>query len=403
MTFESLWEELAPIGLSAATGGYRRPGFSSAAREAQDWFLEAAFARGLQVEGDELGTMTVAWWRPDGASGPGVLTGSHLDSVIDGGAYDGALGVVSGLAAIDVLRDRGVTPSSPIGVAVFAEEEGARFGVPCLGSRVVTGGLELDDLQLLRDRDGTWFLDALADYGIHPDPEATTVSTPDLAARVGCFVELHVEQGRGLVELDAPVGVGTGIWPHGRWRFDVTGQADHAGSTRMEDRHDPMVTWASTVLAAREQARRSGQRATFGRVEVAPNGTNTIPSRVSAWLDARAEDDEALDALVAAVRGAADESAARDGTGVVVTTESHSPTVRFDGPLVDRLAAPGRPTLPTQAGHDAGVLSAAGIPTTMLFVRNPTGISHAPEEHAEAADCLAGVEALADALAELAS
>jgi len=403
MTFEPLWEDLAPIGLSAATGGYRRQGFSSAAREAQDWFLEAAHARGLQVESDELGTMTVAWWRPEGVAGPGVLTGSHLDSVVDGGAYDGALGVVSGLAAIDLLSGRGVTPVRPIGVAVFAEEEGSRFGVPCLGSRVVTGGLGLADLQVLRDGHGTWFLDALADHGIHPDPELTTVASPDLAERVGCFVELHVEQGRGLVELDAPVGVGTGIWPHGRWRFDVTGQADHAGSTRMEDRRDPMLTWARTVLAADEHARRSGQRATFGRVEVAPNGTNTIPSRVSGWLDARAEGDDALDALVDAVRGLADERAAQDGTALTVTTESRSPAVRFDTGLVSRLAAPGLPALPTQAGHDAGVLAAAGIPTAMLFVRNPTGISHAPEEHAEAADCLAGVEALADALAALAS
>ena len=172
----------------------------------------------------------------------------------------------------------------------------------------------------------------------------------------------------------------------------------------MEDRRDPMLTYAMTVLAANEEARLAGQRATFGRVDVRPNGTNAVPSAVTAWLDARAETPEHLDALLADVERVAQERAGRDGTGLVVTPESVSGAVHFDADLTRRIAEPhGWPVIPTMAGHDAGVLSAAGIPTAMLFVRNPTGVSHSPDEHAETADCLAGVDALADTLAGLAT
>jgi N-carbamoyl-L-amino-acid hydrolase len=163
-----------------------------------------------------------------------------------------------------------------------------------------------------------------------------------------------------------------------------------------------MLTFAQTALVASEEARRAGQRATFGRIQATPNGTNAVPSRVAAWLDARCESDAMLADLVAALEKAAAERAATDGTTVSVTAESLSASVDFDPDLAARIAAPGDwPIIPTQAGHDAGILSTAGIPTAMLFVRNPTGISHSPEETAPMADCIAGVEALADTLEEL--
>lgn len=399
--FEAMWRELAPLGRSARSGGYFRQPFTTPERELTSWFVEQCHTRGLTVEGDEVGNL-VAWWRPAGAAGPGVVTGSHLDSVLDGGAYDGPLGVVSALAAIDRLRDRGFTPSRPIGISVFVEEEGSRFGVATLGSRLATGALSLDRAKELRDRDGVFLLDAMADAGVHVDPDVTEVAWAHLRERVACFVELHVEQGRHLVDLDAPVGVASSIWPHGRYRFDFTGQANHAGTTRMEDRHDPMLTYAMTALAANKQARLSGQRATFGRVDVHPNGTNAVPSRVTAWLDARADSEEHLAKLVAEVERMAVDRAGRDGTTAAVTPESVSPEVVFDAALARRIAEPsGWPVIPTMAGHDAGILSTAGIPTAMLFVRNPTGVSHSPEEHAEMVDCLAGVEALADTLQRL--
>jgi len=391
-SFEEMWAELRPIGRSTRSGGYVRRPWTSATREMEHWFRAQATARGLRLEEDGFGNV-VAWWDAPSSLAGGVLTGSHLDSVPDGGAYDGPLGVVSALAAIDRLRGRGFAPRRPLGVAVFAEEEGSRFGLACLGSRLATGLTTWAQARALTDRDGVRLGDVLAGGG------------PSLLSGIDAYVELHVEQGRGLMDLDAPVGVASGIWPHGRWRFDVGGVADHAGTTRMADRRDPMLTYAMTALAANKQARLAegagrGARATFGRVEVTPNGTNAVPSRVAAWLDARAESAEALDTLVGAITSQASARAERDGTTVAVTAESVSKAVEFDAALRGRLA-PGRPVLPTQAGHDAGVLQTAGIPSAMLFVRNPTGVSHSPDEHAEMPDCLAGVDALADVLQEL--
>ncbi|GAA3810318.1 allantoate amidohydrolase [Nocardioides panacisoli] len=406
MTFESMWRDLAPIGRSSASGGYFRQPWAGAELELRAWFREQADARGLTLEEDPFGNL-VAWWSPgsrDGRQGDlldhrgavltgshldqrgAVLTGSHLDSVLDGGAFDGPLGVVSAFAAVDLLRDRGVTPGRALGIAAFVEEEGSRFGRACLGSRLATGAARWEDARSLADRDGVLLGDVVA--GGDPTPWLD---------RVGCFVELHVEQGRGLVDHESPVGMASGIWPHGRWRYDVRGRADHAGTTRMADRADPMLTFAMTALAANKQARLTDQRATFGRVEVAPNGTNAVPSRVTGWLDARAETEADLESLVTAIEKLAGERADRDGTTLEVTAESVSAAVSFDDALRERIGG-GLPVLPTQAGHDAGILQDAGIPTAMLFVRNPTGVSHSPDEHAEAGDCVAGVDALADLL-----
>ncbi|MFC5178056.1 allantoate amidohydrolase [Nocardioides taihuensis] len=404
MSFEQMWRDLQPVGRSASSGGYFRQPYGAAETELRAWFTEAATARGLRVESDGLGNL-VGWWdvastgSTDVPATDAVLTGSHLDSVLDGGAYDGPLGVVSAFAAVDLMRERGVRPARPIGVAVFVEEEGSRFGLACLGSRLVAGATTWEQARELRDRDGVRFGDAVEGAGFDGTPMR-------LLDRVGCFVELHVEQGRWLVDRDAPVGVASGIWPHGRYRFDFTGEANHAGTTRMEDRHDPMLGYAMTALAANKQARLGGSRATFGRIEVEPNGTNAVPSRVTAWLDARSESPEALAALVDEVTRLGTERAGRDGTSLTVTPESVSGAVDFDPALAARVATDHEggdwPLLPTQAGHDAGILATAGVPTAMIFVRNPTGISHSPDEHAELPDCLVGVSALADTLARLA-
>ncbi|MGH3345658.1 MAG: M20/M25/M40 family metallo-hydrolase, partial [Nocardioides sp.] len=195
MSFEEMWHALSPIGRSATTGGYHRSPWTDVDAELRDWFTENARARHLSVEPDLVGNL-VAWWEPPGADGPAVLTGSHLDSVPDGGAYDGPLGVVSALAAVDLLRSRGFVPARPIGVAVFVEEEGSRFGLACLGSRLATGATTWEQARELRDREGVLLPDAVeaAGFGV-ADPPAWQ----GMRERIGCFVELHVEQGRDLV------------------------------------------------------------------------------------------------------------------------------------------------------------------------------------------------------------
>jgi len=390
-------DELRPIGRDPGTGGYRRFGWTAADLACREWFAGQAAARGMTCEADGNGNLW-AWWGDPGEGA--VATGSHLDSVPDGGGYDGPLGVISAFCAVDELRARGVRPARPLAVVAFAEEEGARFGVACLGSRLLTGALDPAWALARTDAAGISLAAAMRSAGADP---AAAGPDPERLARLAAFVELHLEQGRGLVGSGAPVGLATGIWPHGRWRYRFAGEANHAGTTRLADRRDPMLTFANTVLAARKKARQSGALATFGRVVVAPNATNALPSAVDGWLDARAPDGATLDGLVAAIERAAAERGQRDGVQVAVTAESVTPGVTFDAGLRQRLQAAlgGLPELATGAGHDAGVL-AGHLPAAMLFVRNPTGVSHSPAEHADDADCLAGVLALADSLAALA-
>jgi beta-ureidopropionase / N-carbamoyl-L-amino-acid hydrolase len=264
----------------------------------------------------------------------------------------------------------------------------------------VTGDLDPDRARGLRDQDGTTLAEAMRAEGA--DPEALGAD-PERLARIGAFVELHVEQGRYLADTPFAVAVGDRIWPHGRWRLTFDGAADHAGTTALTDRQDPMLAFAATVLQVRQAAARLEARGTVGRVRITPNGTNAIPSRVEAWLDARAGDEATVRALVADVAAHARDRAAPDGIEVTVIEESFSPDVTFTPGLAIRLAGllGGAPVLPTGAGHDAGILAAAGVPTAMLFVRNPTGVSHSPAEHADRADCHAGVEALAAVLTNL--
>jgi N-carbamoyl-L-amino-acid hydrolase len=399
-SFDSLWADLTPVGRHAPTGGYRRFSWTSADATLREWFAAAATERGLSVEVDRAGNQWAWWGDPD--TGDAVVVGSHLDSVPDGGAYDGPLGVVSAFAAVESLRTNGSRPARPLAVVNMAEEEGSRFGLACLGSRLLTGAVEPDRALGLRDADGTTLAEAMLAAGHAPEQVS---AEPDRVARIGAFVELHVEQGlvpidvdgemvRGLTGLGRAVGVASEIWPHGRWRIDLAGRADHAGTTALADRNDPMLALAELVLAARSSARRHGALATVGKVEVRPNAVNAIPSSVTAWLDARGADEDRVRATVAELA---------DTQGVEAALESWTSRTAFDTALCRRVAAvcDDAPMLATGAGHDAGVFSAAGVSATMLFVRNPTGVSHAPDEHAEAADCHAGVEALTAVLRDL--
>jgi N-carbamoyl-L-amino-acid hydrolase len=399
-----MWAELLPIGRSSASGGYRRFAWTPVDGECRAWFEEQARSRGLGYEVDRNGNQWA--WLGDPAAGDAVVTGSHLDSVPDGGAFDGPLGVVSSFAAHDELRDRGVEFTRPLAIVNFGDEEGARFGLACVGSRLAAGQLTREQAHRLTDGDGVTLPRAMEAAGHDPDAIGPD---PERLGRIGAFVELHVEQGRALDLSGDRVGVASAIWPHGRWRFDFRGEANHAGTTRLVDRRDPMLPYAETVLAARREAALAGAVATFGKIAVEPNGVNAIPSLVRGWLDSRAADQESLDIVVGGIEKAAREHADAHGVDLDVVRESFTPVVEFDHALRDELARIlGKdagltvPVLGTGAGHDAGILSTS-IPTAMLFVRNPTGVSHSPAEYAAEDDCLAGVTALADVLEGLMS
>ncbi|KZM70360.1 allantoate amidohydrolase [Nocardia terpenica] len=398
MSANQMLAAIERVGADSVRGGYSRHVFASAELELREWFMAAASERGLRVEVDRNGNM----WAWLGEPGPdAVVTGSHLDSVPGGGAFDGPLGVVSALAAVDILRAQGFSPRRPLAVVVFAEEEGGRFGVPCLGSRLLTGTLAPERALTLRDADGTTLAEAARAAGFEPGHFGRDSET---LGRIGTFVELHVEQGRGLVHLDAPIAVGSNIIAHGRWRFSFTGQGNHAGTTLMDDRRDPMLPAAEMITAVRRLAAATPQaRATVGRLVPTPGGTNVIASRVDVWLDARVPEPGSVHGLVAEITEKARAAAELEGCAVEVREESYEGTAAFDPVLRDRLTEllGGAPVLPTGAGHDAAVL-APYVPTAMLYVRNPSGISHSPEEFAEPADIDHGAQELARVLERLA-
>ncbi|HEY8319665.1 MAG TPA: allantoate amidohydrolase [Amnibacterium sp.] len=394
-----LLETLAPIGRNEQ-GGYDRLAWTDADAGMRRWFLAEAASLGLETEVDRNGNLWAHWRRQPGG---GLVVGSHLDSVPNGGALDGPLGVASAFAAIRSLKEAGETPASNVAVVAFVDEEGGRFGIACLGSRLMTGALDPDRARALTDREGVRLDDAMRAAGLDPDGLGPD---PVRVASITAAVELHVEQGHlpidgsdaaGLTAADAPLGVLTGIWPHGRWRIDVVGQADHAGTTPMADRDDPVVGAAAVVLAAREAAILEGALATVGRVEVEPGAVNAIAARASLWLDVRGADEGRIRRVVDRIAAAA---------GVDPVQESWTASMRFARSETRRIAAAVRevtgseaPALPSGAGHDAGVLQAAGVAAAMLAVRNPTGVSHAPGESADLADIEVGVAVLARLLA----
>jgi N-carbamoyl-L-amino-acid hydrolase len=430
---ETLLGAIAAIG--ATDDGYRRLAWTEEDRLLGEWFAAACAERGLTVGTDRCGNQWAWWGDPDadvpaadhdadrdadrgaeaahaededdeaGGVAPGfvvrsggVVTGSHLDSVPGGGAWDGPLGVASALAAVDLLREQGFEPRRALGVVRFVDEEGARFGVPCTGSRLLTGQLEPGDVLGRADPDGVTYGEAAAKAGLDADGIGRD---DEVLRRVGAFVELHVEQGFTLAaeEVDAPLGVCGLIRPHGRWRVDLRGRGDHAGTARFADRVDPMLELARLVTTVRAAAGRQDALATVGKVEVHPNVPNAVPSRVSAWVDIRADTPGQVKSVASEIRG----------VGFDLEEESWTPPTAFDAALTDHVArvagqAAGGgplPVLATGAGHDAGVLSVAGVPAAMVFVRNPTGISHAPDEHVEQADADLGVRSLAAVLADL--
>src|SRR6201996_1658905 len=357
-TVTSQLDNLAGIGRDRARGGYSRLTYSGADLELREWFTDQARQRSLDVETDRNG---IVWaWRPGraGSLADAVVTGSHLDSVPGGGAFDGPLGVASAFAAHDLLDQRGLLGGGrPFAIALFPEEEGARFGVACLASRLLTGAISPDRARALTDPDGISYADAARRAGLGP---GSLGRDDERLARIAAFVELHVEQGRGLVDSDAPVGLGTSIIGHGRWRVTVTGEGNHAGTTLMSDRRDPVVAASAVVLAVRDLARATdGARATVGRLTPVPGGTNVIASRVDLWLDLRHAGDQVTAALVGRITEGAGRVAAAEDCAATVTEESVSLGVVFVPGLAAGLAGAlgGVPALPTGAGHDAGILA----------------------------------------------
>jgi beta-ureidopropionase / N-carbamoyl-L-amino-acid hydrolase len=385
---EELLGDLLPIG-RGEDDGTTRLAWSREDLEAADWFAQRAMAIGRRMERDPAGNL---WAFPDDSAGPWWVTGSHLDTVMQGGRFDGALGVAAAFA---------VAARLPVAVVSFADEEGARFNTPTFGSRALTGKLDIDDAVERIDRGGVALGDAMAEAGVDPDGLARA---PEWLDRIAGFVELHIDQTRDLAaarEACAPVAR---LAARMRVQVTLTGRADHAGTTRREERHDALAAAARLIVRADDlAAARASMVFTTGRIEVEPNAPTTVPSLVRLWLDARAPSPDDVTGWRDELEASAGEIADRAGATIELRTASWSPGTEFPAPIRGALARASGSRLDDLvcfAGHDAGLV-AAQRPAGMIFVRNATGISHSPLEEVSLEDAAAGANALLEALREL--
>jgi allantoate deiminase len=401
----TMLRQIADIGAESDGSGVSRLGYSLEERRAHELVSGWLADLGLRVWHDDAGN-TIAE-RPGRRTGaPAIGTGSHLDSVPHGGRYDGIVGVVGAVEAMRLLTDAEVSTEHPIRVVVFACEEGARFGEPCVGSKIVTGALAGRDFATMRDARGISLAEAMTTVGIDPGGAARARWDP---GEWSAFLELHIEQARVLETDGRGVGLVDVISGSTRLRFVLDGRADHSGGTPMDLRADALAAAAEAVLLAEnlaKDARHRGARATVGRMDVYPNSITTIPGRVSFTLDVRDVDSDRQRATTAEIVQRTKELCERRGvTWSVEFLADTSPVVlpmwirELTGAVCRELGIGAR-VMTSGAGHDAQVVNAI-IPAGMLFVPSKDGLSHVPEEWTSASDIARGVDVLLHSLLKL--
>lgn len=347
-------------------------------------------ALGMTVRVDAAGNLR-GLWSPPGATGERLLTGSHIDTVPNAGAYDGVLGVMMALECVEIAQEMRLPLA--IEVIAFSEEEGVRFGVPFIGSRAVAGRF---DKELLKSEDsnGITLDGAIRDFGL----DASRIDEAALDDGIAGFVEFHIEQGPVLEADGLSVAVVTGIVGQTRLSLEFVGQANHVGTTPMSLRHDALAAAAEWITRVELIARATdGLVATVGKVTVEPNAGNVIPGNVKVSLDVRHGHDPTRKAVVGRLLENADEIVKRRGLSLQQRLQLDQPAVPMDERLTsffsDAIDAAGFPLKHMQsgAGHDAMVI-AARVPTAMLFLRSPGGISHHPAETVREQDVEAALQ-----------
>ena len=393
-----LWERLQQLGRvgvvsSAEGGGIVRPAYGDAHAEAAGlvagWMLEAGLEGGVDETGNLIGT-----WPGDDPGRPAIGLGSHLDTVPHGGAFDGALGVLAALEAVQTMAERGEHLTHPVAVLGFADEEGNNFGIGVLSAQVWIGEIPPDRFEEVTDREGRSLAAYLRSFEI---PGAEPVPRPVL----GAYLEAHVEQGPVLDSESRPAAAVEGIVGISRATVRFQGEANHAGTTPMTLRRDAACAAAELTLAVRELARAAEGRAvaTVGVLEIAPGATNVIPGIATMRVEIRSPDGERLASLRDAVEERAHAAAEHDGLSVTIEPWHTAPPVPMDPALLratqEALVDAELPafTMPSWGGHDAKVL-ARRMPVGMVFVPSVGGVSHAPDEVTKREDCATAAELL---------
>jgi ureidoglycolate amidohydrolase len=398
--------ELAAFNDDPGAGGITRevytPTYAAALDRVREWMREA----GLETRLDAVGNLFGRWAgsEPDA---PLVLTGSHVDTTLNAGRYDGVVGVLGAIEAVHLLRDAGMAPRRSIELVAWAGEE-PRFGTGCVGSRAAAGLLSRPDLDRLGDRDGVSMADALRAAGFDPDRLAEARIDP---ATVQALVELHIEQGAVLEESGEPIGVVTAIAAPHDFRLTLRGAATHAGATPMRLRRDALAGAAEAMTALERITRDSASGTTVGTVgvlRVHPGAINVVPGEVELDVDVRDADRAAREQVVDAALAATREIAARRGLELEVTPIVDDAPVACDARVIEAAAAAAQELelpyrrMTSGAYHDAMVMGSR-VPIGMIFVPSAGGISHHPDEYTDPDDLDRGVRVLAGTLARLAA
>lgn len=360
-----------------------------------DWLAR----RGAVVRHDEAGNV----FGRLGGRGPAVLVGSHLDSVPEGGRYDGALGVVVAVEAMETLAAARVRLRRPVEVVGWADEEGVRFGIGLFGSAAAFGRLPRGAAER-RDRDGVSIRQALRALGKRAGPASARIRSGSVSA----YIEPHIEQGPRLAEARVPLAVVRSIVGILHARITVRGRQDHAGTTPMDRREDALAG-AAEMIAALESAarRRRGAVGTVGEIAVRPGAKNVVPGECAFTIDVRAPDDRGVDEVERRFRRAMRLASRARRLRASLDVLNRVPAAPLDEGLRSVLrracasAGVDAPELVSGAGHDAQNAHLAGVPTGMVFIRSRGG-SHSPRESADPADAALAATALAHALAEIA-
>lgn len=379
-------------------GGCSRLAFTRAEREAHDLFAAEARSLGMTLEVDGIGN-SFAWW--GSADAPAFAVGSHLDTVPHGGRFDGLAGVAAGLEVARLLTQDASPDSRRFCAVAFAAEEGARFGVPCIGSRVATGVLNASSLRTIRDRDGISVFDAARSVGLEP---ANATGEQLQASRLRGFIELHIEQGIVLETRGKAIGLVDAVAGSTRLVVTFQGRADHSGATPMSLRRDALVAAGELVVEVERAAKRHPTSvATVGRLDVLPGSLTTVPGEVALAIDVRDVDSERQRELADAILDEAIRISRRRMLGIAAELLSDQSPVLLHRPprelLATALADLDVPfvVLPSGAMHDVAYM-ARRTASAMLFVPSRNGVSHAPDEHSEIADIARGCDVIAAAI-----
>jgi allantoate deiminase len=391
--------QVGEIGIDAR-GGWSRLAFSREERAAHEIFSAWASELGLTLRVDPIGNSTARL--PGDAGRSMFFCGSHLDTVPRGGNFDGAAGVAASLEVARLLSDYPLKRS--FSAVVFSAEEGARFGAPCIGSRVATGQFTSDTLVRLFDYEGRSAATCAAEIGLHPEQASLALWPPN---SVAAFLELHIEQGRVLETRKRPIGIVDAIAGSTRLELKFSGHSDHSGATPMTLRKDALIGASEFVIEVERQARlHRTSVATVGRLEVDPGSLTTVPGQARLYLDVRDVDSERQRELAENLLDAAMRIANRRGLEFSAALISDQSPVILHQAVRERLAKAaeernlGFCILPSGAGHDAAHLAAIA-PTGMIFVPSRNGISHAPQEWSSAESIARGAETMAAALLKL--